>query len=144
MLDLQLEAFADAAGAILAQQRREWALERAAFMAEQRALVADLRRENAELHAALKAVADEQVARVDAALANVKDGEPGPPGPAGPAGESIVGPQGEKGEPGESIEGPPGPKGASIVIGSGPPNDGGNDGDVYIDAETGDLYQFRS
>lgn len=108
MLDLQLEAVADAVGAILAQQRREWSLEHAAFMAEQRALIADLRRENAELLAALKAAADEQRARVDEAIANIKPGEPGLPGPPG---ESIVGPPGEKGDPGESIEGPPGPKG---------------------------------
>lgn len=111
MLDLQLEAVADAVGAILAQQRREWSLEHAAFVAEHKAALADLRRENAELLAALKAAADEQRARVDAALAGVKDGEPGPPGPPGPKGESIVGPQGEKGDPGESIEGQPGAKG---------------------------------
>ena len=111
MLDLQLEAFADAVGAILAQQRREWSLEHAAFVAEHKAALAELRRENVELLTGLKAAADDQRARVDAALANVKDGEPGPPGPSGPPGESIVGPQGEKGEPGQSIEGPPGAKG---------------------------------
>lgn len=94
MLDLQLEAAADALGAILAQQRREWSLEHAAFIAEHKALLAELRRENAELRAELKAAADEQRGRVDAALASVKDGEPGP---TGPPGESQPGPQGERG-----------------------------------------------
>lgn len=119
MLDLQLEAFADAAGAILAQQRREWSLEHAAFVAEHKALLADLRRENAELQAALKAIADESIREVAAAIAGIKNGEPGPPGPAGPMGESIVGPQGEKGEPGESIEGPAGPPGLPGLPGAG-------------------------
>lgn len=92
MHDLQLEAFADAIGSVIAQQRREWALEHAAFVAEQRAALAELRRENAELLAALKAVADEQIARVATAVASIEAGPPGPPG------ESI---QGEPGQPGE-------------------------------------------
>ena len=92
MLDLQLEAVADAVGAILAQQRREWQLEHAAFMAETRAMMADLRRENAELRAELKAAADQQ-------LAGLKDGEAGPQGPPGERGET----------------GPPGPRGIGIA-----------------------------
>lgn len=98
MLELPLDGLADALGAVVAQQRREWEREHAAALAESRALLADTRRELAELRAALKTAADEQIARIDAALANVRDGEPGPAGPAGPAGEP--GPTGERGEPG--------------------------------------------
>lgn len=99
MLDLQLEAVADAVGAILAQQRREWALEHAAFVAEHKAALADLRRENAELLAALKAgaaaQAAEQAERMAAAIDALKNGEPGPEGPQGGRGE--IGPPGERG-----------------------------------------------
>lgn len=36
----------------------------------------------------------------------------------------------------------PGKDGASISAGEGPPNEGtGKAGDLYIDAETGDLYR---
>lgn len=75
MPDLQLEAFADAFGAVLAQQRREWSLEHVAFVAEHRAMLADLRRENAELRAELQASADAQRERVEIALAALKDGK---------------------------------------------------------------------
>lgn len=110
MLELQLEAFADAAGAILAQQRREWALEHAAFVAEHKAALAELRRENAELLTALKALADEQRGRVDDAIANIKPGEQGPPGLPGEAGQA--GPQGGKGDRGEpGVDGAPGEQG---------------------------------
>jgi integrin beta 3 len=95
MPELQLEAFADAAGAILAQQRREWSLEHAAFVAEHRAMLAELRRENAELLAALKVFADEQIGRVSSAIAAMPEAQVGPQGTPGERGEP--GPPGERG-----------------------------------------------
>ncbi len=164
MLDLQLEAVADAVGAILAQQRREWSLEHAVFVAEHKAMLADLRRENAELQAALKAAAEEQKALAGAAIANLKDGEPGEPGEKGepgPPGESIAGPPGEKGdagepgapgergEPGEAItgppgeQGPPGPPGAAGEPGAeGPPGPPGQDGKSMDAGEVAEIVRL--
>lgn len=131
MLELQLDAFADAAGSILAQQRREWSLEHAVFVAEHKAMLADLRRENAELQAALKAGAEEQKALVVSAIANVKDGEPGPPGERGEPGEAITGPPGEQGHPG-----PPGAAGEPGAEGpAGPPGQDGKSVDATEIAE---------
>jgi hypothetical protein len=160
MLDLQLEAIADAVGAILAQQRREWQLEHAAFIAEHKAMLADLRRENAELQAALRAAADEQaaqVARAIEALPNI----PGPEGPAGQPGQpgergigiaaitreagrllveledgrtfdlgDVIGERGDKGEAGP--EGPPGRDGRD-----GLPGVPGANGERGLDGKDG-------
>lgn len=133
------DALADALALVIAEQQREWRREFARYAAEADALLANLRRENAELRAALTAMADAEVARVEKALAAVKDGEPGAPGPPGEsgrdgngivsierAGDRLViettdgrafdcglpaGPRGEKGDPGESVVGPAGEKG---------------------------------
>lgn len=96
LLDLLPDALADALGSIVAGCNREWSLEFARAVAEKDALLADLKRENAELQAVLKARADEQFARVELVLGGVKDGALGPMGPPGPPGE-----RGEKGEAGE-------------------------------------------
>src|SRR5512139_3691483 len=57
-------------------------------------------------------------------------GLPGAPGPPGPAGESITGPKGDCG--------------STILCGKGEPEQNGRSGDIYLDVETGNLYQFKS
>lgn len=37
-----------------------------------------------------------------------------------------------------------GERGATLDVGNGPPSSGAHDGDLYVNAETGDLYRFRS
>lgn len=72
-------------------------------------------------------------------------GDPGERGEKGDPGESIVGPPGPVGEIGpkgdSGIQGLPG---KSIIVGKGPPTCDGYQGDVYLDAESGDLYELRS
>lgn len=41
------------------------------------------------------------------------------------------------------LQGPQGERGASCSVGSGLPTENGKSGDVYIDAATGDIYQWR-
>lgn len=77
------------------------------------------------------------------ALPQVRDGRDGEPG--------RIGDQGERGERGEKgIDGAPGPMGpmgpagrdgSCFLVGDGPPLVAGKDGDVYLDAKTGDLYK---
>lgn len=60
--------------------------------------------------------------------------------PRGPKGD-----QGEKGAPGPSgtngVDGTNGADGNQTLVGSGAPSNGlGNDGDQYIDADSGDIY----
>lgn len=142
MLELQLEAVADAVGAILAQQRREWSLEHAAFIAEQRAMIADLRRENAELRAELRAAADEQAARVTAALTALKGGEPGEKGDVGP--EGAAGRDGRDGLPG--VPGAGGEKGLDGKDGrdgiDGKDGLGFDDLDIAHDGERGFTFML--
>lgn len=123
LLDQLPDGLADALALVIARCREDWEREYRAMSAQADALLADLRRENTELRAELRAMADEQSARVTARLAEVRDGEPGPAGPPGPAGKD--GPAGEKGERGEAGEpgapgkggepGPAGKDGASAV-----------------------------
>src|SRR5262245_19687724 len=72
----------------------------------------------------------------------------GPVGPAGPAGEGIRGergPTGPKGERGDlGLPGIPGAAGNSIVVGKGMPKKEMPDGTIYLDAESGNLYEFKS
>jgi hypothetical protein len=113
LLDLLPDALADALGSVVAEQDRVWSREFARAVAEKDALLADLRRENAELQAVLKARADEQFARIELALSAVKDGEQGPRGEPGPKGDQ--GDSGEKGDQGP--RGDPGPKGDAGDLG---------------------------
>ncbi len=64
-------------------------------------------------------------------------GATGPQGEQGPQGE--IGHQGESGPQGE--QGQPGKNGTSFLSGNGAPSsDCGDDGDTYLDLETGDVY----
>jgi len=59
----------------------------------------------------------------------------------------VPGPRGERGETGErGSDGRPGidgKNGASVFAGMGEPTLGGTDGDLYVDAVSGDVYQCR-
>lgn len=109
------EALRNALGQVVAEQRREWRRERELIEAQAREMVAELRARIVELEAKL-------TAKIDARLAELKDGapgEPGPIGPPGPAGEP--GPQGERGEPGPAgAQGPQGERGADGAPGKLP------------------------
>src|SRR5690606_31563056 len=81
------------------------------------------------------------------------DGQPGPAGDAGPAGPEgpagAAGPAGPAGPAGadgadgaNGADGNDGADGATILTGNGAPAAGlGNDGDVYIDLDTRNVYQ---
>lgn len=123
MNDKLLDAFSDALGRVLAEERREWEKERERIQAEARALVAELKAENASLQNTIKDSIDDAERRVTVALARVKDGaagrdgEPGTQGPKGDAG--VRGERGERGETGAAGEkgeaGRDGRDGASII-----------------------------
>lgn len=68
-------------------------------------------------------------------------GDVGPTGPQGEQGEEGgQGAKGDKGDPGD--DGAPGEDGAIWLQGSGAPDAGdGNEGDLYLDTDTGDVYQ---
>ena len=74
----------------------------------------------------------------------------GPPGPPGPRGESVVGQKGDKGDPGIGIKGdqgdcgPPGKDSQSITVGHGKPDSQTESTALYLDLDSGDLYQFKS
>jgi hypothetical protein len=130
------DGFADAAGRILAQARREWQAERELAKAETRQTIAELRAEVAGLKLTLHEIAAERVA-------TLRDGKDGDPGPKGDPGDSIVGPAGppgEKGDPGDSIIGPAGPTGEKGDPGEsiiGPAGQPGKDGDPGQDGAAG-------
>ena len=82
-------------------------------------------------------------------------GEAGPQGPAGAAGadgeQGPQGPQGEKGEKGDTgaqgpkgDQGDPGTPGTKVTVTQGAPSGTGADGDVAIDATTGDIYTYEA
>src|SRR5690606_38472596 len=102
------DALGQALGQILADQRKEWERERERIEADARAALAELRAQNAELrtqNAELKALADAQIQRIDAALANVKDGRDGKDGEPGPKGDpGEPGPPGADGRDGKDAE----------------------------------------
>ena len=79
--DVLLEAFREALGAILDEERRQWARERALIEAQAQKIVAELR------------------AEITVRLAAVKDGADGAPGAQGERG--LPGDRGEKGERGD-------------------------------------------
>ena len=104
------DALREALGQVIADQRREWRREREVIEAQGRQLQADAQRTIAELRAQIVELQADLRARVDARLAEVRDGSPGERGPAGERGEiGPAGPQGERGEPG--IQGPAGERG---------------------------------
>lgn len=77
-------------------------------------------------------------------------GEVGPAGPEGPQGpqgvRGLTGPAGPEGPTGASgADGKTGPKGdagSSWATGSGAPSSSARPGDLYLDIDTGDIYQF--
>ena len=100
----------EALGQVIADQRREWRREREVIEAQSRQLQADAQRTIAELRAQIVELQAEMRARVEARLAEVRDGAPGERGPQGERGEAgPVGPQGDRGERGE--QGPAGERG---------------------------------
>jgi hypothetical protein len=57
--------------------------------------------------------------------------------------EQRVPEKGEKGDKGDQGErGAAGEAAAKIVTGKGPPSGNGKPGDLYLDVQTGDIYQF--
>lgn len=140
------DAVREALGFVIAELRREWRRELELMAAQgrerdaqARETIANLRVENTELRAAM---ADQVTSR----LASLRDGKDGAPGEPGRPGEAIVGPAGEKGACGDKGDpGPPGGRGNGFTAGQGFPNsDEVIPGDVYLDLETGDVYEFRS
>lgn len=111
----------EALGHVIADLRREWRREREVIEAQARQVIAELRAENVELRAAL-------TAKIEARLAELKDGAPGAPGEQGPMGPAgPQGPQGERGEPGPA--GPQGERGEQGPAGlDGPAGPTGRDG----------------
>lgn len=142
-----LDGFADALGRVVADLRREWVKDLERMDAERRAITAEMKHDVATLTASLKAIADQQIARVEERLANVKDGAPGKDGKDGAPGkdgepgkdgadgkdgtdgkDGQTGPQGLPGEPGAPGEaGPQGDKGE--------PGDAGQQGTAGKDAD---------
>lgn len=131
------EALREALGQVIADLRREWRRELELIEAQGRQTIAELRAQIVELQSELRA-------KVDARLAELKDGAPGAPGErgdVGPQGEpgdkgdrGDAGPQGEPGEPGAKGE-----PGANGVRGEkGEPGEAGPQGDRGEPGEKGD------
>lgn len=123
------EGLERALGRVIADARREMEAERekaATILAGFQARVAEAEAWLSRADARRDAFEAEVSRKVDARLAELRDGHNGKDG------ESIVGPQGEKGEPGESVTGPqgePGPPGESIV---GPQGEQGPPGESIV------------
>ncbi|AEI71097.1 hypothetical protein [EBPR siphovirus 3] len=75
MTDELPDALAEALGSIIADLRKEWRKELEVVTAESRATIAELKAANADLLAALRDNVSTEVKRVDAALANVRNGQ---------------------------------------------------------------------
>lgn len=127
----------EALGQVIADQRREWRREREVIEAQSGQLIAELRAEVVGLRAQIVEMQAELRAKIDARLAELKDGVPGergpqgevgPAGPAGPQGaQGEIGPRGDQGAPGERGEiGPQGERG--IDGATGPQGDVGERG----------------
>lgn len=106
---------------MVAEVERQARKDQELFVAESRAIISDLKAKIFELETRIKEVVDSAImrvdARVDVALARVKDGDPGPSGVPGRPGER--GERGEKGDSGERGErGEIGPSGDPGVAGS--------------------------
>jgi hypothetical protein len=128
--DSLLEAWREALAEVLDTERREWTRERALIEAQAASVVSALK-------ADVVALRSEIVDRVNARLAELKNGDPGAPGdhgdpgPAGPAG-----PQGEPGLPGIGTEGPAGPAGPPGEPGT--PGERGPEGPIGPTGEAGE------
>ena len=136
--DVLLEAFREALGAILDEERRQWARERALIEAQAQKIVAELR---AEITVRLAAVKD------GADGAPGAQGERGLPGDRGEKGErgdpGLPGDRGERGLPGERGErgepGPPGDRGERGLPGErGEKGERGDPGDPGLPGERGE------
>lgn len=139
------DALREALGQVIADQRREWRRELEVIEAQSRQVIAELRVQIVELHAEMRA-------KVEARLAEIRDGAPGEPGPQGergetgpasPAGErgerGEAGPQGERGDPGQDgalgERGEAGPQGERGDLGT--PGPAGERGDAGLPGERG-------
>lgn len=71
------DALADVLGDIAAEIEKDWRRDYDRMAAEARASIAEAQVKFVELGSALKSLADEQIARVSAAIAGIKNGEPG-------------------------------------------------------------------
>jgi len=123
--------------------RRQFRRELALLTAQSEAIVAKLQARVVELESALNG-------KIDARLAQIRDGSPGVPGERGLTGEP--GPRGEKGDPGpagaDGLTGEPGPVGPSGVTGErgaigqtgepGPPGPRGERGESGLRGEQGE------
>ena len=136
----------EALGQVIADQRREWRREREVIEAQSGQLIAELRAEVVGLRAQIVEMQAELRAKIDARLAELKDGVPGergpqgevgPAGPAGPQGaQGEIGPRGDQGAPGERGEiGPQGERG--IDGATGPQGDVGERGETGAEGPAG-------
>lgn len=115
--DIQLEAFREALGEILAEEQTTWQRERALIEAQAGRTVAELRAEVLAFRSELTSRFNDTINQLQNEFASRlrelrdgRDGEPGVQGPIGPAGER--GAQGERGVQGEAGDpGDPGPQG---------------------------------
>lgn len=134
------EAMREALGQVIADQRREWRREREVIEAQSRQLLADAQRTIAELRVQIVELQTELRGKVEARLAELRDGAPGERGPQGERGEpGPAGPQGEPGERGAPGDrGEPGPAGPRGEIGpAGPEGERGPQGEQGPAGERG-------
>lgn len=101
-----LEGLREALAQVISDQRREWRREREVIEAQSRQVIAELRAQIVELQAELRG-------KIEARLAELKDGAPGPQGERGADGRDGIdgrdGAPGERGQAGErGADGAPG------------------------------------
>jgi len=93
-----LDAWREALGEVLVQERRHWERERALIEAQAQSAIAKAHGTIDKMQAAIVTLRGEVLDMVRARLAEVKDGERGPAGPAGEKG--LQGERGIIGQPG--------------------------------------------
>lgn len=122
------DAFADALGRIVAQEREAWRAERQLAQAETRQTIAELRTEVATLKLDLHNLQKADHQRVAETVSSLKDGSPGPQGERGEKGEAGI--DGKAGEPGrDGLDGADGSAGPAGERGEkGMPGVDGKDG----------------
>lgn len=132
--EILLDAWREVLGNALRDERRQWQRERALIEAEAKATISDIRTVVAELRSEVASFRAEMTERVNARLAELRDGERGPAGPIGEKGDpglpGALGPKGDPGDPGPvGAEGLPGAVGAAGERGeTGPAGDQGPEG----------------